>query len=230
MANLESKDVLRYAKNGDLQTYFITPWKCVERQMQILQEIKAGCCHHAPTWMVVDTELIRARAHQFLQEITSRAGLRFSKRMIYRWRKDHLFNLNNDEWTWKVSSARRLYRPRRHAPDMREFPESWHAAMHEAFGIYLRVLQNEHSTRLLSTVALNNMCRGVVTSHRRFAHLPPDTRYALGLTNDVFTHNILNVINDIRSKHPKYAMVFDSLDRIVGRRMLHGSNQSSQRT
>ena len=97
-----------------------------------------------------------------------------------------------------------------HAPDMREFPKSWNAAMHKAFAIYIRVLQNKHSTRLLSTVALNNLFRGVVTSHRRFANIPPDTRYALGIENG-------NIINGIRRKHPKYAMVFDSLERIAGR-------------
>ena len=221
IGGLKDRDIRRYAKNGDLQTYFLNGWKSLEKQIAFLDADTVGNARHAPSWLVIDTEIVRSSPRDFLKQISSQAGLRFTDRMICGWRKDHLFNIENDEWTWKASSARRLYRPRRHAPEMRDFPESWQGMFQTVLATYIRILQNEHFARLFSAAAPRRVCNGIVGSLAAFRHVPPDSRYGLTFTRCVSRQKACRIRDEIRRAHLKYEAIFDSVDVIMAGEGLH---------
>lgn len=209
--HLKTRDVRRYARNGDLDVYFLNPWKTVQRQIAMLD---GGIAWEAPSWLVVDTELIRAEPREYLKGIASQAGLRFTDRMLSGWRKDHLFNIANDGWTRTASHARRLHSPKRHAPPMQDFPESWQPAMHDVFSIYFEALQSEHFSGVLPPAAWRRISGHFSMEGRSRAQTPPDTAYVLALTSCVPTRKAFSIRNVIRRTYLPYEEVFDYFDAI----------------
>ena len=224
--SLDKKDLDKYKKNGDLEVYFLDSWRYIGSQVRYLNDEWPGNVYASFNWFVIDSEVVRSNPVDALKQISRRLGIRFSNKMISGWRKDHLFNIENDQWAKKTVESNCLYRPRRACPIIEDIPKSWHQMVKEANYTYAGLLFNGNFINPDFLSLNDSLYESIDKSSNSFIDAAPDTYYILSSVFFSSNERRNKFQSVVRQRYPKFKTTFDFLDQIVtsNRKILQGCN------
>jgi hypothetical protein len=208
----DREDIIR---NGDLLTYFTSPWRALKRQAVALEGGVIRSDGTPARWIAIEADIAQANAQDVLRSTAAHLDLSFSSQMIAGWRRDKVRNIHADAWSAHTARARRLYRLKHRAPALDEFPYQWHSRIYNVLATYVAVIASPNMVRPNRVTELTRLFQMKVRSGLTFAEARPGTCYALAATLPGELEEAHRLRLALRRKFWTEYPIFNMVDQIV---------------